>query len=167
MHHIVTAKDDLANDLFRVGGVDLHFKGIYSLATGAQPVGTPPVVTDKGPAFSHSVTDAERQVYGLKEFFRIGIEGCPANDNLLEPAAKTHSQFLADLVVKHLVYARDLQEYLHVRLGDDGKDLFFVHLFNHQGNREYQPWPDLLEGCLLYTSPSPRDGLLSRMPSSA
>ena len=23
------------------------------------------------------------------------------------------------------------------------------------------------EGCLLYTSPSPRDGLLSRMPSSA
>ena len=40
-------------------------------------------------------------------------------------------------------------------------------------------WPDFIEGshhrhiadkfnnCLLYTSPSPRDGLLSRMPSSA
>ena len=27
--------------------------------------------------------------------------------------------------------------------------------------------PDQLSGCLLYTSPSPRDGLLSRMPSSA
>ena len=26
---------------------------------------------------------------------------------------------------------------------------------------------NLPEGCLLYTSPSPRDGLLSRMPSSA
>ena len=26
---------------------------------------------------------------------------------------------------------------------------------------------DLSKGCLLYTSPSPRDGLLSRMPSSA
>ena len=26
---------------------------------------------------------------------------------------------------------------------------------------------DLDNGCLLYTSPSPRDGLLSRMPSSA
>ena len=25
----------------------------------------------------------------------------------------------------------------------------------------------MCEGCLLYTSPSPRDGLLSRMPSSA
>ena len=31
-------------------------------------------------------------------------------------------------------------------------------------------WPDrvtLLRGCLLYTSPSPRDATLSRMPSSA
>ena len=35
-------------------------------------------------------------------------------------------------------------------------------------------WPEFVEGkhhkiyaCLLYTSPSPRDGLLSRMPSSA
>ena len=27
-------------------------------------------------------------------------------------------------------------------------------------------WPKVY-GCLLYTSPSPRDGLLSRMPSSA
>ena len=26
---------------------------------------------------------------------------------------------------------------------------------------------DIYTGCLLYTSPSPRDGLLSRMPSSA
>ena len=27
--------------------------------------------------------------------------------------------------------------------------------------------PDQTKDCLLYTSPSPRDGLLSRMPSSA
>ena len=27
--------------------------------------------------------------------------------------------------------------------------------------------PDMVYACLLYTSPSPRDGLLSRMPSSA
>ena len=29
------------------------------------------------------------------------------------------------------------------------------------------PAPPLPNACLLYTSPSPRDGLLSRMPSSA
>ena len=27
--------------------------------------------------------------------------------------------------------------------------------------------PEQVDSCLLYTSPSPRDGLLSRMPSSA
>ena len=36
-------------------------------------------------------------------------------------------------------------------------------------NRRWYPLQenDILLGCLLYTSPSPRDGLLSRMPSSA
>ena len=54
-------------------------------------------------------------------------------------------------------------------------------LFQEWGNRGIHYWEigelnlDLIEGqaeykfysCLLYTSPSPRDGLLSRMPSSA
>ena len=35
------------------------------------------------------------------------------------------------------------------------------------GIREISRKFDKYEGCLLYTSPSPRDGLLSRMPSSA
>ena len=38
------------------------------------------------------------------------------------------------------------------------------------GRLQEDEWPYLKEGiesCLLYTSPSPRDGLLSRMPSSA
>ena len=33
--------------------------------------------------------------------------------------------------------------------------------------RTIEEIPDAYESCLLYTSPSPRDGLLSRMPSSA
>ena len=37
-----------------------------------------------------------------------------------------------------------------------GKNLFYEMRYNEQGTP-----------CLLYTSPSPRDGLLSRMPSSA
>ena len=38
------------------------------------------------------------------------------------------------------------------------------------GGATYIPWVDFepsLEGCLLYTSPSPRDNKASRMPSSA
>ena len=34
----------------------------------------------------------------------------------------------------------------------------------HYKSKAIQPWDYI---CLLYTSPSPRDGLLSRMPSSA
>ena len=33
--------------------------------------------------------------------------------------------------------------------------------------KELAPYVEKLITCLLYTSPSPRDGLLSRMPSSA
>ena len=36
-----------------------------------------------------------------------------------------------------------------------------------QGELTLDDYIDLSAGCLLYTSPSPRDGLLSRMPSSA
>ena len=35
------------------------------------------------------------------------------------------------------------------------------------GGRESYGGGGQYSGCLLYTSPSPRDGLLSRMPSSA
>ena len=38
----------------------------------------------------------------------------------------------------------------------------------HAGEQIYTLWKMQTTGdCLLYTSPSPRDGLLSRMPSSA
>ena len=37
----------------------------------------------------------------------------------------------------------------------------YLHFLEHA----WSEWQK--EGCLLYTSPSPRDGLLSRMPSSA
>ena len=37
----------------------------------------------------------------------------------------------------------------------------------HDDHSDHSGHDDHAEGCLLYTSPSPRDGLLSRMPSSA
>ena len=48
------------------------------------------------------------------------------------------------------------------KAGDDGDMQGWLDRYFTQANR----LPDL-SGCLLYTSPSPRDGLLSRMPSSA
>ena len=42
-----------------------------------------------------------------------------------------------------------------------------VHLRQYLQERVLESLPHSYTGCLLYTSPSPRDGLLSRMPSSA
>ena len=39
--------------------------------------------------------------------------------------------------------------------------------FDYVSNKIRTSSMDVPGGCLLYTSPSPRDGLLSRMPSSA
>ena len=56
-------------------------------------------------------------------------------------------------------------------LFDDG-GVLFAHGFDNIRNGRYRvreferAFADYL-GCLLYTSPSPRDGLLSRRPSSA
>ena len=48
-------------------------------------------------------------------------------------------------------------------MDEDGSNV--VQLTNNDGMNSHPAWsPD---GCLLYTSPSPRDATLSRMPSSA
>ena len=59
---------------------------------------------------------------------------------------------------------------LRKQLAQDGLDGFVIpisdeHMSEYVG--AYAQRLAWLTGCLLYTSPSPRDGLLSRMPSSA
>ena len=71
---------------------------------------------------------------------------------------------------------RQKKENVKMHLNDLRKDLKKMHLTVTE--ELLLPQPDqvktimykmdqLLKVCLLYTSPSPRDGLLSRMPSSA
>ena len=47
------------------------------------------------------------------------------------------------------------------------KDREIVHMKQIDDDNTVMVYQDLDEGCLLYTSPSPRDATLSRMPSSA
>ena len=54
---------------------------------------------------------------------------------------------------------------LAVFVGVAGHELFGMAMLSRP--IVVAPLAGLLLGCLLYTSPSPRDGLLSRMPSSA
>ena len=45
-------------------------------------------------------------------------------------------------------------------------EIVYADKVKYAGGAGDNGW-DELQACLLYTSPSPRDGLLSRMPSSA
>ena len=76
------------------------------------------------------------------------------------------------------VGAEEAQKLLTAALerGADWADLFFEYRINTGLRMEDDIIKDVSHGivvgmgvraCLLYTSPSPRDGLLSRMPSSA
>ena len=89
--------------------------------------------------------------------------------------SKSFSGFWEDFIVEHsyLDYARinmSTEPKLANSLGFGVDELPFV--FSHVPGRDYEFFEidEYYEGstsCLLYTSPSPRDGLLSRMPSSA
>ena len=63
----------------------------------------------------------------------------------------------------------ELVHWFHQILQQPGSDVScVVRAFNIDPSRLAQNFTEALDKlCLLYTSPSPRDGLLSRMPSSA
>ena len=69
--------------------------------------------------------------------------------------------------------APGIQVLCHCHWQDDRtKPLTIIIVHGLEGSSESQYMQGVTEkalaaGCLLYTSPSPRDGLLSRMPSSA
>src|SRR5664279_1411099 len=71
----------------------------------------------------------------------------------------------------HVFAALDLTPFEQVRvvlLGQDPyHDVGQAHGLCFSVRPGVKPPPSLANICLLYTSPSPRDGLLSRMPSSA
>ena len=61
-------------------------------------------------------------------------------------------------------------EYMHWPNPTDPVRMVAYHIYEydeHENIKERQEFSDQDGNCLLYTSPSPRDGLLSRMPSSA
>ena len=76
--------------------------------------------------------------------------------------------FLLDVGIKMWKYSKNEIDYQKL---DDHRDEFISNV--EKAGKEVEEILDdyitnlLKRNCLLYTSPSPRDGLLSRMPSSA
>ena len=99
-----------------------------------------------------------------------GARGTPRFDGIASCEAMNKSDLNAsreELLAKFRTAKRDWQQ----KQRDDAKMRALRHLedfaeeFKSTGDFESSRGP--AESCLLYTSPSPRDGLLSRMPSSA
>ena len=100
---------------------------------------------------------------------------------------KSEQRLLIDGVLEHLAYQLDNDNFyerfklaqLATKTELQNKFLQYENLSDDKGMQSvfvnyfdvniiiYSPFDDTFKVCLLYTSPSPRDGLLSRMPSSA
>ena len=71
-----------------------------------------------------------------------------------------------------MIYVQLFLSFLQVGMFSVGGGYAAIPLIQSQVVEQHgwltmQEFTDLVTICLLYTSPSPRDGLLSRMPSSA
>ena len=64
-------------------------------------------------------------------------------------------------------YHPALEEPVHTRLYTDGEIIRDADVFVGYNHRGIEKLATERNACLLYTSPSPRDGRRSRMPSSA
>ena len=103
--------------------------------------------------FSHEqwVLASTRKGFGMKKFFALDASNCldcPFSMGNGNGGCYTHkfNQYVGFLSLLRSISPEDLTPL------DDAKILSIN---------------DMCRDCLLYTSPSPRDGLLSRMPSSA
>ena len=116
--------------------------------------------------------DISRFLYGALFMLGAGYalsKGVHIRADFLYRNFKTKNQGAIDFWLYILFYFPGLTVFLYMTIGYVGESI-------QRGERgmdtTWMPymWPIkscLLIGCLLYTSPSPRDGLLSRMPSSA
>ena len=62
-------------------------------------------------------------------------------------------------------YLRDLINYYKTGDPNENNQNYWMFSYDFKDDKDFKKYWD--KDCLLYTSPSPRDGSISRMPSSA
>ena len=113
----------------------------------------------------NSSDDMNPQVYGWDEDIRLGFEQYfPDYDGVLHFNDGVNGRDLNTLCI----LGRRYYERFGYIYNPEYKSLYCDNEFTEISRRlRKQIYIDKVIICLLYTSPSPRDGLLSRMPSSA
>ena len=97
---------------------------------------------------------------GFDHWHVLKGQGPYYNPNMLVPGGSVqHTGYTTEIITDETL------KWLEQR--DDEKPFFLLY-WHKAPHRNWQPGPKQLNHyCLLYTSPSPRDGRISRMPSSA
>ena len=124
----------------------------------------------KFPSFNSSIDEIETGKMTLKKYYHIGIAVDTPN-GLMVPKIRNANNKKISLISKELKEVSELCRNLKI----DKKELFggsmTITSLGGIGGSFFTPiinYPEVaILGCLLYTSPSPRDLSTSRMPSSA
>ena len=105
---------------------------------------------------------------GQKSALASSEEAIFSTDLEVESGEKETEKIFDSTLDQMLAEETDYENMLDELLEVDGQDslISYVHQNQFDSEIEVEKTEDILS-CLLYTSPSPRDGLLSRMPSSA
>ena len=85
------------------------------------------------------------------------------HDSVLDMRMDTSQELSAEEIINNYSYEELLRIFYDYGEESNSKKIAETII----NNRPIQTTNELVSVCLLYTSPSPRDGLLSRMPSSA
>ena len=121
--------------------------------------------------FADSVTVASGLTQGCSPIGEIH-EVTEARDNVLitlggQPALDVFKADIGEVLARNI---ERVGGYIHAALPISGADNGDYLVRNIMGIDPEKQWMSIgarLQACLLYTSPSPRDATLSRMPSSA
>ena len=109
----------------------------------------------------------------MRHFLKAFAPEC--SENTVRWLLQKNEEDHVDVVIDFLVMLRSdnpniLEKALVILCCEQPVRLFNIHVLFKLQKHEIEAPPELMNQfvrCLLYTSPSPRDGLLSRMPSSA
>ena len=116
---------------------------------------------------------AEKQEDRLRAMGRLGKAEERLRIELDETRAsisnETNRQNLARFEAVYAKYRKNIDEVMELAQFDEqqGREVYAGAAAARLASPEFHQTGEEANDCLLYTSPSPRDGLLSRMPSSA
>ena len=124
----------------RIGTLYLHFLMIGSLSARALDKGLPIAVADNRSTFRGTVAHCIGEIDALEERFYLLVEGCAANDYLVDVAAESLINLVAYLFLHLLAYHRHIHEQADAVVLYLRENLLAYDLLDNQRHGDDNPW---------------------------